>query len=82
MHDVPLTLISAFVVGLLHSLEPSHAKAVLAAYFLDRRRTLWEAVAFAATVTMAHTLTIFSLAVVGYALGPVLRGESVERWAP
>lgn len=80
MQDFPLTLISAFAVGLLHSLEPSHAKAVLAAYFLDHRRTRGEAVAFAGIVTIAHTLSIFSLAIAGYALGPLLSGDSVERW--
>lgn len=80
MHEIPLTFASAFTLGLLHSLEPSHAKAVLASYFLDRRRTLAEAFAFAATVTLAHTITIYALALVGYALGPVFVKESLAEW--
>lgn len=75
MNDAVLTFGSAFALGLLHSLEPSHAKAVLASYFLDRRRTAAEAVAFSATVTLAHTLSIFALAAIGYALGPALVKE-------
>jgi ABC-type nickel/cobalt efflux system permease component RcnA len=72
----------AFVMGLLHSLEPSHAKAVLATYFLNRKRTLLEALAFALTVTFAHTLSIFILAIVGYTVFPLLiRNERMEIWA-
>jgi len=76
-----LTLASAFVLGLLHSLEPSHAKAVLASYFLNHRRKLWEALFFALTVTAAHTLTIFILALSGFLLGPLFSAESVEIWS-
>lgn len=73
-----LTYASAFALGLLHSLEPSHAKAVLASYFLNRRRTVAEAVAFALTVTLAHTLSIYALAALGWFVGPILRGDAVE----
>lgn len=81
MQDAPTTFLYAFAVGLLHSLEPSHAKAVLASYFLDRRRTVVQAVAFAATVTLAHTLTIYALGAAGYALGAALDPELVETWS-
>ncbi len=80
MPAVSLTLTSAFVLGLLHSLEPSHAKAVLASYFLNRRRTLLEAVVFALVVTLAHTLTIFVLGGMGFLLGPLFSQETVEVW--
>jgi nickel/cobalt exporter len=75
-----LSLLSAFILGLSHSLEPSHAKVVLASYFLNRKRTLREAVAFALTVTVAHTFTIYVLAIVGFVLGPLMKNESVESW--
>ncbi|MFZ4693907.1 MAG: sulfite exporter TauE/SafE family protein [Verrucomicrobiia bacterium] len=80
MQHTGVTFASAFVLGLLHSLEPSHAKAVLASYFLDRRRTVAEAITFAVTVTLAHTLSIYALAVVGYALGPILVKERLAGW--
>jgi len=73
-------LLSAFWFGLAHSLEPSHAKVVLASYFLNQKRTVREAVAFAATVTIAHTLTIYVLAIIGFLLGPIMNDESVEKW--
>jgi nickel/cobalt transporter (NicO) family protein len=86
MPDAPVTLASAFILGLLHSLEPSHAKAVLASYFLNRKRTMMEAVAFALTVTIAHTFTIYLLAFIGFVVGPYFLGalttnEEFERWA-
>ncbi len=81
MSEVSLGFTSAFALGLLHSLEPSHAKAVLAAYFLNRRRTIVEAVIFAVTVTLAHTLVIYLLALAGYALGPLFHHEVFKSWS-
>ncbi len=81
MTKLPLTFAWAFLLGLLHSLEPSHAKAVLATYFLNRQRTIVEAIAFAATVTLAHTLSIYALALLGYALGPLFPKERLGDWS-
>ncbi|MEK8022530.1 MAG: sulfite exporter TauE/SafE family protein [Candidatus Hydrogenedentota bacterium] len=73
MTDQPVfTFASAFILGLLHSMEPSHAKAVLASYFLDHRRTLAEAFFFAVVVTVAHTLTIYLLAALLLGSGSLL----------
>lgn len=80
-NELSLGFASAFTLGLLHSLEPSHSKAVLAAYFLNRKRTLWEAVAFAVTVTIAHTLVIYLLAFLGFAAGFSLHPETGEHWS-
>ena len=76
-----LSLTYAFILGLFHSLEPSHAKAVLASYFLNQKRMAWEAVVFALTVTLAHTLSIYVLAIIGYAIGPLLKHEAIEHWS-
>jgi len=75
-----LTFTSAFTLGLFHSLEPSHAKVVLASYFLNQKRTVMEAVMFAMTVTAAHTLVIYLLALAGHVLGPHFNQEVVEHW--
>lgn len=79
--SVILALLTSFSLGLLHSLEPSHAKVVLASYFLNHRRTVREAIAFALTVTLAHTLTIFTLALVGFLIGPLFKGQAIENWS-
>jgi nickel/cobalt transporter (NicO) family protein len=80
MIDQPLTLIFAFSLGLAHSLEPSHAKVVLASYFLNHKRTVGEAILFALTVTIAHTLVIYTLAIAGFLLGPLMDEETIEGW--
>jgi len=75
----------AFTLGLSHSLEPSHAKVVLASWFLNRRRTAMEAVLFALTVTVAHTLVIYLLALAGQAFGATfaldLNRGATARWS-
>lgn len=82
MNAPALSLASALMLGFLHSLEPSHAKAVLASYFLDRRRTLVEAVLFAGVVTVAHTMTIFLLAAALFGGETLFEGRvAAERWA-
>ena len=81
MTEISISLISAFTLGLLHSLEPSHAKVVLASYFLNRKRTLMEAIVFAVTVTIAHTLVIYLLAWAGYSLGPFFYHKTIEHWS-
>ena len=81
MNDWTITTLgSAFTLGLLHSMEPSHAKAVLASYFLNRKRTLLEAVLFAMTVTIAHTLAIYVIAIAILGLGLVLNHQTIENW--
>lgn len=77
MNEVPLGFASAFILGLSHSLEPSHAKVVLASYFLNQKRTLMEAVIFAVTVTLAHTLVIYLLAFLGYTIGPFFQSKII-----
>jgi nickel/cobalt transporter (NicO) family protein len=86
MSEIPATFAAAFTLGLFHSLEPSHAKVVLASYFLNHKRTVFEAVAFAFVVTVAHTAVIYLLAVVGYLFVPTLldlahQEDFFEKWS-
>lgn len=54
-------LIAAFCLGALHSFEPSHAKGVMAAYFIGHRRRVGDAISLGIIVTLAHTLSVFLL---------------------
>ena len=40
-----------------------------------------EAVFFAVTVTIAHTLVIYALALAGFGLEPLLNRQTIERWS-
>ncbi len=58
-----MALAAAFGLGALHSFEPSHAKAVMAAYFIAGRRRISDAVALGIIVSFAHTASVLALAV-------------------
>lgn len=77
--ETSISFAFAFTLGLLHSLEPSHAKAVLASFFLNRKRTVREAIFFAIVVTLAHTMSIYLLAIGGYVFGPFLKKMLIHR---
>ncbi len=58
-----------FVFGVLHALGPGHGKAIVCSYFLARRGTLLQALAFSNLITFMHVLSatvlVFSLALLG-----------------
>ncbi len=58
-----------FVFGVLHALGPGHGKAIVCSYFLARRGTLLQALAFSNFITFMHVLSatvlVFSLALLG-----------------
>ena len=56
-----LYVITAFGLGALHSFEPAHGKAVLAAYLIGNRRRLSDAILFGLVIAMAHTISILVL---------------------
>jgi ABC-type nickel/cobalt efflux system permease component RcnA len=54
-------LVIAFAFGALHALSPGHGKAMVAAYLVGARSTMWHAVLLGAVVTVTHTLGVFVL---------------------
>ncbi len=56
-----LYVLTAFGLGALHSFEPAHGKAVLAAYLVGNRRRLIDAVLFGLIIAAAHTISILAL---------------------
>ncbi len=53
----------AFVLGLLHALEPGHGKAILVSYLLDRNKTLKDALSFNLYMTATHLLDVILLGI-------------------
>jgi nickel/cobalt exporter len=51
----------AFFLGAAHALTPGHGKTIVAAYLVGSRGTLKHAVFLGATVTFAHTVSVFAL---------------------
>jgi ABC-type nickel/cobalt efflux system permease component RcnA len=53
--------ITAFILGMLHALEPGHGKSVVAAYILGTKANIKDAFLLGVTITLSHTIVIFLL---------------------
>ena len=59
-----LLVVLAFVYGAFHALAPGHAKTITAAYLIGSRSRPWHAVVLGLVVTVSHTWSIYTLALV------------------
>src|SRR3954464_2214834 len=73
-------LLAAFGWGALHALSPGHGKAMVAAYLVGTRGTARQAVALGATVTVTHTIGVFTLGLVTLALSDFILPEDLYPW--
>jgi ABC-type nickel/cobalt efflux system permease component RcnA len=73
-------LLAAFAWGALHALSPGHGKAMVAAYLVGTRGTARHAVALGATVTITHTIGVFTLGVVTLVLSQFIFPEQLYPW--
>lgn len=75
-----LYLPTAFLIGMVHALEPGHSKTVVAAYLIGFRGTRKSAMLLGLTVTFTHTMVIFLLALCVLLLGSTLPLEKIQHW--
>ncbi|XRP97734.1 sulfite exporter TauE/SafE family protein [Methanocaldococcus sp. 16A] len=73
-----LYAITAFILGMLHALEPGHGKSVLAAYILGTKTALKDAILLGITITISHTAVIFLLGILSLYLLTNLNVELVH----
>lgn len=59
-----VALFIAFGLGALHAMSPGHGKAVVGAYLVGSRGTLKHAAFLGLTITVTHTLGVFTLGIV------------------
>ena len=85
--DQPLTigfvlvaLLIAMGWGALHALTPGHGKTMVAAYLAGSRGSARHAFALGATVTVAHTATVFALGFVTLTLSEFILPEQLYPW--
>jgi ABC-type nickel/cobalt efflux system permease component RcnA len=60
-----LFLPAAMVLGALHGLEPGHSKTMMAAFIIATRGTVAEAVLLGLAATLAHTVLVWAVALLG-----------------
>jgi len=73
-------LLAAFAWGALHALSPGHGKTMVAAYLVGTRGTARHAIGLGATVTVTHTIGVFSLGVVTLLLSQWILPEDLYPW--
>jgi ABC-type nickel/cobalt efflux system permease component RcnA len=73
-------LLAAFGWGGIHALSPGHGKTMVAAYLVGTRGTARHAVALGATVTITHTIGVFTLGVVTLLLSAFILPEQLYPW--
>jgi nickel/cobalt exporter len=73
-------LLAAFGWGAVHALSPGHGKTMVAAYLVGTRGTARHAVALGATVTITHTIGVFTLGVVTLLLSALILPEQLYPW--
>lgn len=75
-----LLLLAAFGWGAVHALSPGHGKTMVAAYLVGSRGTPGQAVALGATVTVTHTIGVFTLGLVTLLLSDYVLPEDLYPW--
>ena len=73
-------VLSMFVLGVFHGLEPGHGKMIVASYLVGRRGRWLDAVYLGGVVALSHSAVIIALAALSGRLAEQLRLEAVESW--
>ena len=70
----------AFVAGAAHALTPGHGKALVAAYLVGSKGTVWDAVFLGTVVTVTHTATVFVLGLLTLYASQYFLMEQLYAW--
>jgi nickel/cobalt exporter len=73
-------LFAAFAWGAIHALSPGHGKTMVAAYLVGTKGTARHAIGLGATVTVTHTIGVFSLGVATLLLSQFILPEDLYPW--
>jgi ABC-type nickel/cobalt efflux system permease component RcnA len=61
-------LIAAFFLGAAHALSPGHGKSLAAAFFIGQNATIYQALAFALSITFSHVISVIVLGMLAFFL--------------
>ncbi len=68
-------IISAFLLGALHALEPGHGKSVMAMFVMSTRADLKDALILGLTVIFSHVIVVITLGVASIYLVNILNAD-------
>ena len=75
-----LGLLTAFVLGAFHALSPGHGKSMVAAYLIDSRGRISEAIELGIVVTVTHVLSVIVLGLLALILSRYTLSGDVLPW--
>jgi ABC-type nickel/cobalt efflux system permease component RcnA len=78
--EILLGLLAALLAGAAHALTPGHGKAMVGAYLVGSRGTVWDAVLLGLVVTITHTAGVYLLGFVCLWLATRIQAEVVGQW--
>ncbi len=73
-------LVVAFFAGAAHALTPGHGKALVAAYLVGSKGTVWDAVFLGSVVTVTHTAAVFVLGLLTLYASQYFLMEQLYAW--
>ena len=73
-------LLSAFVLGAGHALEPGHGKTIVGAYLVGSRGRAIDAVLLGVIVTLTHTAGVFILGAIALFASAYFRPQDISRF--
>jgi ABC-type nickel/cobalt efflux system permease component RcnA len=75
-----IALLISIGLGAVHALSPGHGKSIVAAYLIGTRGTVKHAVFLGATVTLTHTLGVFTLGFITLFASRYILPEKLYPW--
>jgi ABC-type nickel/cobalt efflux system permease component RcnA len=75
-----MALFAAVIAGGAHALTPGHGKAMVGAYLVGSRGTVWDAVLLGVVVTITHTAGVYILGALCLLLTQRFQAEAVGHW--
>lgn len=86
-HEFQITLEFAFLLGVIHALEPGHGKTAMLVYLLGEKRNPWQPVIMGLSTAISHCISLFAIAFAVHLAHHVVTGdhhheETVSRLLP
>ena len=69
---------TAFVLGMLHALEPGHGKTAMFAFMVDRKNRWIDSLCLAITAAFSHSMIILLIALATHLGGHLILGSEGE----
>ena len=70
---------TAFLLGVLHSLEPGHGKTAMLSMALDSKKNWWSSVSLALSIVTSHSALIFTIAALTHLSGHYLLSDNIAQ---